>query len=61
MSLVLNASFSRTVSFTVTFGWAAMYSSARSCHSFLPGSLFWTCHQSMVTGAAVELGGAALV
>ena len=37
---------------TFTFGWAAMYSSARACHRLLPGSLFWMCHQSISTCAA---------
>ncbi len=41
VSLVLNASFSRTVMLTLTFGWAAVYSSASVCHRLLPGSLFW--------------------
>ncbi len=37
---VLNASFSYTVMSIVTFGCSAMYSSATSCQSDSPGSLF---------------------
>ena len=51
VSFGLNVSFSRTVISIVTFGWSAMYSFAMSCQSDLPGSLFWMCHQSMVTGS----------
>src|SRR5262245_46033426 len=39
-----------------------MYSSATSCHSESPGSLFWMCHHSISTGspepAAAEVAGA---
>ena len=59
--LVLNASFSRTVSLMVTPGWAAMYSSARVLISVLPGSLTWRFHHSISTGAAgVALAAASL-
>ena len=43
----------------VTFGCAAMYSSATSASSALPGSLIWMCHQSMVTGSAAAAADAA--
>src|SRR5690606_22002163 len=35
----------------VTFGCSASNSAATSSHSERPGSLFWMCHQSMVTGS----------
>ena len=35
----------------VTFGLAAVYSSAMSCQSDLPGSLFLMCYQLIVTGS----------
>ena len=35
----------------VTFGCSAMYSSATSCQSDSPGSLFWMCHHSISTGS----------
>src|SRR3954454_24372392 len=61
-SLVLKASFSRTVTLILTFGCAAVYASAIAWKSDLPGSPVVMCHQSTVTGApppAVE--GASLV
>ena len=54
-SFGLNASFSRTVILIVTFGCAAVKSSAIFCQSDLPGSLFWMCHQSIVTGSRTRL------
>src|SRR5918998_3477720 len=35
----------------VTFGCSASNSAATSSHSERPGSLFWMCHQSMVTAS----------
>src|SRR5262245_48140872 len=35
----------------VTFGWSASNSCATSSHNDRPGSLFWMCHHSMVTGS----------
>src|SRR5262245_26487383 len=48
--LAMNASFSRTVILMVTFGWAFMYSSAACFQTVFIGSVFWMCHQLMVTG-----------
>src|SRR3954451_5955203 len=50
VSLALNASFSRTVILMVTFGWAFMYSSAACFQTVFIGSVFWMCHQLIVTG-----------
>src|SRR5918998_3385237 len=36
---------------TVTFGCSASNSAATSSHNERPGSLFWMCHQSMVTAS----------
>ena len=58
--------FSSTVMSIVTLGCSATNSSAMSCQRDLPGSLFWMCHHSMVTGSAaasdgaVEAGGASV-
>ena len=51
VSLVLNASFSRTWMSIVTLGWAAVYSSASFFHRLRPGSLFWMWYQVIVTGS----------
>src|SRR3954447_26964307 len=50
-SLVLNASFSRTVMLIFTFGCAAVYASAIAWKSDLPGSPVVMCRQLMVRGA----------
>ena len=42
----------------VTFGCAAVNSSAIVCQSALPGSLLSMCHQSIVTGSAAAEAGA---
>src|SRR5690349_2781164 len=52
VSLVLNASFSLTWMSILTFGWAAVYSSASFFHRLRPGSLFWMWYQVMVTASA---------
>src|SRR3954466_7866651 len=59
-SLVLKASFSRTVTLIFTFGCAAVYASAIAWKSDLPGSPVVMCHQSTVTGAPPAVDGAAL-
>ena len=40
----------------LTFGCAAVYSSASFCHSDLPGSLFWMWYQSISTGSSATAG-----
>src|SRR3954447_16139332 len=51
VSLDLKASFSSTVMLIFTLGCAAMYCLAASAQTDFIGSLFWMCHQSMVTGS----------
>src|SRR3954447_15890150 len=60
-SLVLNASFSRTVMLILTFGCAAVYASAIAWKSALPTAAVVMCHQSTVTGAPPAVDGASLV
>src|SRR3954453_10342015 len=49
VSLDLKASFSSTVMLIFTFGCAAMYCLAALAQIVFIGSLFWMCHQLIVT------------